>query len=350
MIFGKPKAILYLARAGASLYWGNCQNPFTIPFGELVRDLEVESPLKLSEQFKKNLATNKIGPFKVLIVLSEQVYFSKIIKGEAATQQPAIQGFLDEVPFKPDDIAKITLKTNLGLQVFAANKKLFIPIINGLHELKWQILAVCPIAIFSPFGIKPKQVGETDLLAPQEAKIILAKSQPAERTNFLASEDLPIVQTDKSTPKTNHKKKLLIISVVGVIIVLTVVLVLTGKINPNRFLSKDAGQPKTEESPPSASQQPVQTPPTETPQSTESSVPLVDKETLSIQILNGTGIAGQASTVKDQLTQVGFKSFTLGNAQNTANIEAAVAFFQNVPAQIQQEIIAELGKIFVGVA
>ncbi|MBI2594365.1 LytR C-terminal domain-containing protein, partial [Candidatus Curtissbacteria bacterium] len=88
----------------------------------------------------------------------------------------------------------------------------------------------------------------------------------------------------------------------------------------------------------------------ETPQSTKSSVPLADKETLSIQILNGTGIAGQASIIEDLLSQAGFKNFTLGNAQNTDNIEAVVAFGQNVSEKIQQEILEQLGKIFVGVA
>lgn len=54
---------------------------------------------------------------------------------------------------------------------------------------------------------------------------------------------------------------------------------------------------------------------TETPTST-AVTPAIDKSTISMEILNGNGISGSASAIKDQLTTAGFTISKVANAYN----------------------------------
>jgi hypothetical protein len=53
--------------------------------------------------------------------------------------------------------------------------------------------------------------------------------------------------------------------------------------------------------------------PTQTPMSSETPKP-VDKSEISVEILNGTGVPGEASFLKKELEKIGFKEISAGNA------------------------------------
>lgn len=78
------------------------------------------------------------------------------------------------------------------------------------------------------------------------------------------------------------------------------------------------------------------TAPTSSPSLSPTAIPNNTSSTINIQVLNGTGVAGVASKVKDMLTAAGYTSVTTGNAQayeyESTVIMAKPAVQASVPA------------------
>ncbi len=70
------------------------------------------------------------------------------------------------------------------------------------------------------------------------------------------------------------------------------------------------------------------------------------KEDLQIQILNGSGVVGQAAKVKDMLAKQGFKNIKTSNSDED-NVEITkVLFALDVPKSIRAEIKKTLEEVF----
>lgn len=77
--------------------------------------------------------------------------------------------------------------------------------------------------------------------------------------------------------------------------------------------------------------------PTE-PVASSSATGTVDVSSLSVQILNGSGIAGEASRVRDDLKKVGFTNFSLGNADSYDFTDTQVQVKENADAGLFKTI------------
>ena len=90
--------------------------------------------------------------------------------------------------------------------------------------------------------------------------------------------------------------------------------------------------------------------PTPAPTSTPTPTPLpFDKSEISVSVLNGTGTPGQAGSIKQIMTDLGYNNVETGNAENTDNTTTTVTFSNKVPKNIQTEMVTELQKIFTKV-
>lgn len=93
----------------------------------------------------------------------------------------------------------------------------------------------------------------------------------------------------------------------------------------------------------------VQTPqstPKKSPSTTESSESAKPKKELTIQILNGSGIAGQAGELKLKLADLGYENIEVGNAEDRTNTKTTVTFSKNVSNKDKDGITKELEKTF----
>jgi heme/copper-type cytochrome/quinol oxidase subunit 2 len=84
------------------------------------------------------------------------------------------------------------------------------------------------------------------------------------------------------------------------------------------------------------------------PTSTPSASP-TDKATINIQVLNGTGIAGEASYLVDQLKPLGYTNVTTGNATTQNATDTQVTFATTVPQDVVKELTAKLGTLYTNV-
>lgn len=105
------------------------------------------------------------------------------------------------------------------------------------------------------------------------------------------------------------------------------------------------GEDTTEATPSPTANNFIRTPePSEETETTEPSEE-VDKAEISIQILNGTGISGEAGFLQGKLNAAGFKDITATNASSTDNESAIVAFASSVP----KTIVVEITKLLQGI-
>lgn len=124
--------------------------------------------------------------------------------------------------------------------------------------------------------------------------------------------NLPIPQTPSTPTMENHKKNLLpLVAVFVVTAAIASIVIWYVLSNSNNSLENPfAVQPTPTTAPtPTVMLEPTATP---TPIITN-----VDKK-IKIQVLNGTDINGQAASLKDRLTKLGFTSVAIGNAKETS--------------------------------
>ena len=75
----------------------------------------------------------------------------------------------------------------------------------------------------------------------------------------------------------------------------------------------------------------------------------IKMEDIKIQVLNGSGVAGQASSTKDSLTEAGFSSIEIGNVTTDSSNDTTVTFTKRVSKDYQKKITTLLEQIFTNV-
>lgn len=72
----------------------------------------------------------------------------------------------------------------------------------------------------------------------------------------------------------------------------------------------------------------------------------VKKDTITIEIQNGTGITGEAKLLQDKLKELGYSEITTGNAESTDNTETTVTFKKTLAQAAQDELKKELESFY----
>ena len=89
--------------------------------------------------------------------------------------------------------------------------------------------------------------------------------------------------------------------------------------------------------------------PTSTPEpSATPKAEVLDKSKIKVEILNGTGKAGEASFLKAELVKLGFKDITASNAETQDETFTTIVFntSSNISEAVVDEITKELGKLY----
>ncbi len=80
---------------------------------------------------------------------------------------------------------------------------------------------------------------------------------------------------------------------------------------------------------------------------TETPTPVaISKESIKIQILNGSGISGLAGKLQSALETSGYSGIEVGNADNYNYKTTEVAFSDSIPVEIKSDISATLEKLY----
>lgn len=335
MLFSNRKnAVLFLKGKSLEVFIpGSGKNSFDFP-PDVVENQEVLDYPKLEKLVAEFINKLDLQPHQAHLALSQQVYFQKTLpQTDEENDAAEIQKFMEEVPFDPPSIAKKIVNNDGKIFIFAANKNLYYSFITIFEKLNWKISAVVPITAF-------KDIARDSNLTSEEAEKILISKEASQISNFLSAGQAD--QNHKKTP-TIFFPVIILLTIFGGLAVIVYFRPQFNlqKVQPIKLESKlqEATRSSEQEASPSS-----------TPTATQSATPQLTKEQMKIQILNGSKIEGQAVKVRDSLSALGFKNFTLGNSVGTETELTNVIFYPKVPASIKDEITGELSKLFENVS
>ncbi len=76
----------------------------------------------------------------------------------------------------------------------------------------------------------------------------------------------------------------------------------------------------------------------------------IDRAGIKVEILNGTGISGEAKFLQAKLEALGYKDFKTGNASSSDNTSAIVTFSTKIAETVQKEITDLLEDVYTKVS
>lgn len=253
---------------------------------------------------------------------------------------------LSNLTFSKEFVVEKTIETKTKTYILIANKAIFQAVVDACRSVGIEIGAVLPFSLFSDLDAE-------ESLTKKDIKAMLKQKELYAVGDFLSEETVDEEVTEKKsesvvTPLDKEEKedgevvtqkdepesedlytkqskwntaRLLVI--LGFLIVLT--LLMGGLIYFQQLHSQgtDTTQPTTQET--------VTPTPTEVPKETA-------KTELTVRVENGTGTAGQAGTVKDLLSGLGYSAITTGNADSTEHDKTEIVFSSKVSTKQQLEI------------
>jgi len=338
-----PTVILYLKWNSLELYRESrkiASLEFPVEIVNHIEILDQEAFLKLLTVFFEK---QPIVKEEAVLLLEEKVTFYKAIpksKDNKGISRDVILSFFESVPFGSEIIGKKIIQTPEGLQLFAVNKK-FIETIKEVYEQKEGKIHTASSDVFFD--------NKSESLSPVVLNQIQQNINKLEQVNFLDDDFEKILQKiapDKeyaNQPNSSHrkpglKKQFITLAVICMVFIGAIVfaLVQTGVIK----------MPKSEKKIVKSQVKPtiILTPKKE---ETNSSASANLKKAMKVQILNGSGIEGQAGKIKEQLQKIGYEDFELGNATTTST-ESALFVSPNINQSTFEELFSSLSTIVPG--
>lgn len=326
------KIILFLKRDSLELYLTGFEGPKSklafppeiVKYEEIIDEAKFEN--LVSTFLQKELASGQ----RITILLSPDVLFQKtILQKDNNSEEAETQKFAGEIPFDAAKTAQIKVTLADKIFLIATNKKLYLPIVASVQKLASQVEAVIPASLFGLNASLP--------LTKKDFSQIFKNNRLIDASDFLK------IPTD-TTPPTDNKdsnffakinKNILFVGIAILIIISILSLVFIKQ-------KKQSDIPKKETEITTVS--PVPTPAEEGTGGAE--IGKTKKEDLKIQILNGTGIAGQAQDLADLLNADGFTNITLGNSAITDKTQATIGFKEQVVQKDKDNLIQKLEEIF----
>lgn len=331
------KSVIYIDRNNLYFYGSNVHAPVTLPFQPTtVRDIEVINSDEFEKQLNEFIKKNKIEPTDAILIIAHQSSFEKLIDPKTPADQiePQKKQFLDNVPF--EQVLSKTFVTTKGTKIIAANKDLAYLIRDIFNKNHFNVEVIASIATLFPEG----DVTFNTATAQQ----ILSKASQFKQNMFLLK-DVEIASTDMFEENYGKEKKnVTLLYLIPVFVVLIAILVWLIINQQNARNSKRTASP----APSRASAQVAPTIPAVLPQEESTrEVELLAKETIQIEVLNGSGIPGQADDVRELLVEGGYTNVTTGNSPTLQSSRTLIIFKSRIPIQ-QREEISDLISDIVG--
>lgn len=299
------KALIHLNRDNLKILIPG-KEPVSVTFSEKsVDDLQVKDSKHLKKDVTKAVIAAGLKPKNALIVLGEDLLFTKTTSAKTPEKRDkAIRDFLEEIPFEPNTVVHKNFNSSKGITVVAAHNSVYMGVMKALKEQGWKIRYVVPASI----------LGKIDA---ENIKQILKDKKKLVASNFYTFENKEINSTWKIA--------------IGIFLTLLVVggayyFINNANVNNEKTEELIEMAPVVEEV--IEEEIPIE----------EEEIPIVEKSEITIQVLNGSGVPGQAGATQELLLDIGFENVEVGNADNQDYQNTILTFDKNVPNLYTEEI------------
>lgn len=331
-LFRKP-LVCYLDGSFLEVFETNKNNQERLSFSSSsILHSEIVDEKKYSEELQKFIEELNLKEGKGIILLSSGLVYANDINIAGKSEKDETDKFLTAVPLQRGNITTITLRNKNKLRIVAANRKLYEKVMEVLEMNNIEVISVAPASVF------PNRSDDQEFTL-QDAKKIAGEKRILQRYNFLQSKDNP--QANKEVSESSEEPEeggaggksmrnqyvLLALSLIILAGGIGYLLLWSNTISNPWFKTSKSTQPKpTTASVPSITSQPSPT-----------ASPLKDKSAIKIEILNGSGIEGQAGKISSLLQEAGFSNVTTGNKDNFDQ-RTTITYKKTVPKDILSEI------------
>ena len=344
MLFSNPVIIIYLKRNSLEVYsqkTRGVQARLDFP-PNYEKDQEIIDLEKFEQLISNFLSKLSLNGKKVIIVISSENLFEKTIPlSDKTKEETAAKKFFEEIPFDLQKIAKKQIRTKNGLNLIAANKNFYDSIVHVLQKLQVEIRAAVPSTMF---GIT------ASTLTSEDIKKISSNPEMLKTSDFLSG-NAQMKQADQTpsgeeNPQADEKKpKLNPITVAGIAFIVVGLGIVAFLLFKQGVLKQylpfhKKPLPTLAPSPQESTSAPVDLKEQEATEQAE----LSSKQDITIQILNGSGVSGQASQVQALLEQLDYSRIETGNADSQDLTTTKIVYKQNIAETLISEIKTELGK------
>ena len=327
--------ILFIDRSGFSIFQDTLPNIVKFNFtADIVANLDVVNKEKFSNLIATFIQINKIISSSIAVVLSDTVIYIKDLANPLEAQKDT-QDFLEDVPFE-EILAKVIKTDNLN-RIVAVNKDLVMTIINAFVNKGSNAEAVTPSFMYG------ENVNFTVGLTQDNIRIILENTETLRSGNLLTDQEKMIPPAGAKSDLANEEKKPQNISLYLLVGVFVTLLVILAVVYFNLGASKSPpASPKVKNS----SVNTVSTPTIiQASQITITTTP-VDLKSVKIKIVQNSGSEAIGNNLKNELLKIGFEDIVSETSGDTPSEKSSVIFSQNVPADLKNEMIIGIKKIF----
>ncbi len=346
-MFTKPQAIFFIKRNSIELYDGKSQSFLEkLDFGpQIVSSEEVLDPEGLARLLGDFFPKVTFPGQKAFLVLSDELTFSKVIDGEKAKQEELENDkkqFLDSVPLDARELLPLDFFYKNKRYLAACNKKLLEGITGSLSKLGRVVEFAVPALVF---GVVAGALTAEDIKGILSNKQLIKLSNLHVPSKVVEAESLgpgEPVPAERGAEAGAFDTKYFFIPAFVVIAIMVLVggaIFLSGSGAVDFKLSKfnpfAKGDLKSQPSPSPASSV-----------SPDAGQKLSDKGQISVNVINGTGTAGQAGKVKTMLESLGFSDITTANSENPTSIVTMLEFAGDVASEVKREVENELSLTF----
>lgn len=337
----KHKGVLYLHRNGCEIAIHNSKQIFTVPIpSDIMVDLEIINEDKLISLIAEFCSKNHIENTQFLIVVGSSCLFTAVSDqqnpDEGAKQKSA---FLHSVPFQNTATVTQTVKTKHTY--IAANEDVLNAFKSALEQAKSTAMEATHQLLF------PRELPSESTLTQQAAQALLGYVGTIKPTdNFFAAEHptTPHATTLAPTIIQPEEKKSTLPYLIPVFVLLLGIL---GFVFYTQRNTTENQVPNSQIVSPTQPIQPTSTP-TSAPQKSEDEL-IKEFGNISIQILNGSGVGGQANVTRSAFEQLGFTNIAVGNAESAQQNATVVVFTEGVPLGVQTVILNMLKEVYAEV-
>jgi hypothetical protein len=320
--------VVSVSRKGLALCGPGITGIIKMPFSEsVIKDLDVVGFTQLSDLLKKFVDVNKISICELVMVLNSDTYFETELVGKDDKELAEnLQSFVDNVPLA--NPSSRIFKIGEKYRVVVINRNLYESLRAIFESMGFKVKAVVPELILSNVGVAGS---DFDLNA---CKLILKSKDFILSNSFVG----PASLKENDNWINHNKKKALILAITGIAIaIFGVGLIIWQTVSSrNQAVAKSKAR-----SAKMAIVEPTPIPtPTPAPVAASASVNLAD---YSVNILNGSGIAGEAGRIGDILKKNGFAQISLGN---TGRINKSIVVLSvRVPVEVRANLTKILGPV-----
>ncbi|MFA9288342.1 MAG: LytR C-terminal domain-containing protein [Weeksellaceae bacterium] len=328
------RGVFYLDSNNLQYFGGKATAPVVLAFlPTAVHDMEVVDIDEVEKQLTEFVTTNKLEPAETVMILAPTIYFTKelTVEKKPEEQQAEKTLFLENVPVS--ELASREYTVLKKTTVVATNQELYLTISDLLQKHKFTVTAVVPA--FTLAGTNA--TGFSTALAQQALKQFTSLKQASFTLKDVNEE---IVRPEEQLFETHEKSNNRLFIMLGLFGILVGVLIIVIMLQRQSKANKGV-----EPTPTLAPLGTANTPPSPIV-TTEPTVDPALRETLEVQILNGSGISGQADEVAAILRDLGYEQIETGNATGVDSPQTLIVFKPSVAAFFREEIVASLEASF----